>query len=70
MRDTVNSDTAPRYENEAELGSALRATSLVRDSYFVTTKVWHSELHADALRRSAERSVDRLELGPVDLLLV
>lgn len=63
-------DTAPRYENEAAVGAALRATGLARESYFVTTKVWHSELHADALRRSAESSVERLGLGAVDLLLV
>lgn len=63
-------DTAPRYGNEKELGSALRATGRARDNYFVTTKVWHTELRADALRLSAENSVDRLGLGRVDLLLV
>lgn len=63
-------DTAPRYENEAAVGAALRATGLARERYFVTTKVWHSELHADDLRRSAESSVERLGVGPVDLLLV
>ncbi len=63
-------DTAPRYENEAEVGAALRGSGLARGEYFLTTKVWHTELTADALRRSAERSVDSLGLGPVDLLLV
>lgn len=63
-------DTAPRYGNEAELGAALRATGLARDSLFITTKVWYTELSAPALRRSAETSVERLGLGPVDLLLV
>lgn len=63
-------DTAPRYENEEAVGAALRATGLAREGYLVTTKVWHSNLHADALRRSAESSVERLGLGPVDLLLV
>lgn len=63
-------DTAPRYGNETELGAALRATGLARDSLFVTTKVWYTELSAPALRRSAETSVERLGLGPVDLLLV
>ncbi|MBL4916765.1 aldo/keto reductase [Szabonella alba] len=63
-------DTAPRYENEAEVGAALRGTGLARDDYFLTTKVWHTELRADALRASAERSVETLGLGPVDLLLI
>jgi diketogulonate reductase-like aldo/keto reductase len=63
-------DTAPRYENESEVGHALRATGLARDAYFLTTKVWYTELSAAALRASAEASLDRLGLGPVDLLLV
>ncbi len=63
-------DTAPRYENEAELGAALRATRLRRDDYFLTTKVWHTELSADALLRSAEASIERLNLDVPDLLLV
>lgn len=63
-------DTAPRYENEAEVGTALRGTGLARDDYFLTTKVWHTELRADAFRASAERSVEALGVGPVDLLLI
>ncbi|MCB1341044.1 MAG: aldo/keto reductase, partial [Pseudooceanicola sp.] len=63
-------DTAPRYENEAGVGAALRGTGLARDGYFLTTKVWHTELRADAFRASAERSVEALGVGPVDLLLI
>ncbi len=63
-------DTAPRYENEAEVGAALRRTGLSRKEYFLTTKVWFTELAANAFRRSAEASVECLGLGPVDLLLV
>lgn len=63
-------DTAPRYENEAGLGAALRGAGLGRDSYFLTTKVWHTELAAPALLRSAQASVERLGVGPVDLLLI
>lgn len=63
-------DTAPRYENEAGVGAALRGTGLARDDYFLTTKVWHTQLKADAFRASATRSVETLGLGPVDLLLV
>ncbi len=63
-------DTAPRYENEAEVGRAIRATGIARDDVFVTTKVWYTELAAAAFRASAEASVERLGLGPVDLLLV
>lgn len=63
-------DTAKFYGNEAALGSALRGSGLARDDFFVTTKVWRDELGADALRRSAEESVERIGIGPVDLLLI
>ena len=63
-------DTAPRYENESELGAALRATGLARDSYFLTTKVWYTDLDAQSLLSSAEASLERLGVDAVDLLLI
>lgn len=63
-------DTAPRYENEAGLGAALRRTGLAREDYFITTKVWWTELAAADLRASAEASLERLGLDHVDLLLI
>lgn len=63
-------DTAARYGNEAEVGEALRHSGLPRVDYFVTTKVWHTELAAGAVRRSVESSLRRLGLDEVDLLLV
>ena len=63
-------DTAPRYENEADLGAALRHSGLARDDYFLTTKVWWTELAPEKLLASAEASLDRLRLDPVDLLLI
>lgn len=62
-------DTAARYENEVEVGAALKASGL-RDSVFVTTKVWHDRLTRDAFLASAEASLQRLKLDRVDLLLV
>ncbi|HEY0211975.1 MAG TPA: aldo/keto reductase [Paenirhodobacter sp.] len=63
-------DTAPRYENEADLGAAIRDTGLPRDGYFLTTKVWHTDLTAPALLASAQASLDRLGTDHVDLLLI
>lgn len=61
-------DTAARYENEVEVGAALRASG--RKDIFVTTKVWHDRLTRDAFLASAEASLARLKLDRVDLLLV
>lgn len=63
-------DTAWRYGNEAEVGTALTRSGLPRADLFVTTKVWHDSLAYDDVLASAERSVERLGTGHVDLLLV
>lgn len=63
-------DTAAMYGNEEEVGAGIRAGGVARDRLFVTTKVWHSDLAARDLRRSAEASLKRLRLDAVDLLLV
>lgn len=63
-------DTAASYGNEEAVGAGLRAAGLPRDSVFVTTKVWWTDLAPDDLRRSAEASLKRLGLDAVDLLLI
>jgi diketogulonate reductase-like aldo/keto reductase len=63
-------DTAARYDNEIAVGRALAASGLARDAYFVTTKVWYTELADGALQASAHASLERLGLDHVDLLLV
>jgi len=63
-------DTAAMYENEREVGEAVRASGRPRDQVFVTTKVWYTELEPRRLLKSAEASVERLGLGAVDLLLI
>jgi diketogulonate reductase-like aldo/keto reductase len=63
-------DTAAMYGNEAEVGEGIRAGGVSREKLFVTTKVWHSDLAARDLRRSAEASLRKLKLDHVDLLLV
>lgn len=61
-------DTASFYENEREIGRAVRASGLPRASIFVTTKLWNSD-HRRA-REAFLRSRDRLDLGAPDLYLV
>ncbi len=63
-------DTAQMYGNEREVGEAVRASGLARSELFVTTKIWPDRFRRDPLLRSAEDSVARLGLGPVDLLLL
>lgn len=63
-------DTAQMYGNEAEVGAAVRASGLPREEVFVTTKIWPDDFRADDLERAVERSLDRLKLGWIDLLLL
>jgi 2,5-diketo-D-gluconate reductase B len=63
-------DTAEMYDNEREVGDALRASGVKRDDVFVTTKVWQSHLAPPELERSTKESLARLRLSEVDLLLI
>ena len=63
-------DTAFIYENEREVGAGIRASGVPRDEIFLTTKVWTDSFREGDLQRAAEGSVDRLGVGPVDLLLL
>ncbi|MFP5072655.1 aldo/keto reductase [Pseudonocardia nantongensis] len=63
-------DTAAVYENEQGVGAAIAASGIPRDELFVTTKVWNVGRGRDDALRAAERSLDRLGLGHVDLYLV
>ena len=63
-------DTAQMYDNEREVGEAIRASGVPREEIFVTTKVWHTHFKAPALERSAAESLERLRVDQVDLLLL
>ncbi|HUI97717.1 MAG TPA: aldo/keto reductase [Xanthobacteraceae bacterium] len=63
-------DTAAIYENEREVGEALRASRVKRSEAFITTKVWQTQLAPRELERSAKESLARLRLSEVDLLLI
>ncbi len=63
-------DTASMYENEEEVGRGLKASGVDRDDVWVTTKVWMEELAPEDLRASAERSLSKLGLDHVELLLI
>jgi 2,5-diketo-D-gluconate reductase B len=63
-------DTAAAYANEEQVGEGLRASGVDRDEVWVTTKVWIDDFPPDRLRASAERSLSKLGVDHVDLLLL
>jgi diketogulonate reductase-like aldo/keto reductase len=63
-------DTAEMYDNEREVGEALRASGVARDDVFITTKIWPSHFAPLELERAAKACLARLRLAAVDLLLL
>lgn len=63
-------DTAQGYENESEVGRAIVASGVPRDSLFVVTKVKPSNYAAADAVRSAEESLRALGTERIDLLLL
>jgi 2,5-diketo-D-gluconate reductase B len=63
-------DTAWKYGTERGVGEGIRAAGIPREEIFLTTKVSHEYLRADAFARSVEESLKNLGVEFVDLLLV
>ena len=63
-------DTAAMYENEKAVGDGLRASGRDRDSVFITTKVWPTEIRDGAFQQSIDASLSKLGIDQVDLLLI
>lgn len=63
-------DTATGYDNEGQVGAALRASGLARDEIFVTTKLLNADHREGNIVSGFERSLELLGLDAVDLYLV
>ncbi len=63
-------DTAAYYQNEADVGRALRASGVNREEVFVTTKVWNTDQGYDQALKAFDQSRKNLGIDVVDLYLV
>ena len=63
-------DTARKYGTEPAVGEAMRASGVLRQDIFLTTKVSHENLRAADFARSVDESLAALKVDYVDLLLV
>ncbi len=63
-------DTARIYQNEADVGAAIRESGVPRERVFVTTKLWNSDHGYDRALRACDQSLARLGLEQLDLYLV
>ncbi|MCG3401837.1 aldo/keto reductase [Staphylococcus massiliensis] len=63
-------DTAFMYDNEKELGQALKDLGVQRDEVFITTKIWNDYQGYDSTLTYFNKSLDNLGMDYVDLILV
>lgn len=63
-------DTAASYENEAEVGQAIKRSGVAREELFVTTKLWIQDAGYERAKKAFERSLKRLQLEYLDLYLI
>jgi diketogulonate reductase-like aldo/keto reductase len=62
-------DTAAAYMNEQQVGEGIRASGVIRDDIFVTTKVWITDYGYDQTLHAFDRSLRKLGLDYLDLYL-
>jgi 2,5-diketo-D-gluconate reductase B len=63
-------DTAQAYENEREVGQAIRDSGVPREDIWLTTKLQIGNFHRRDVLISTEESLERLGTDHVDLLLI
>ncbi len=63
-------DTAASYQNEIQVGNALKQSGIPRKELFITTKLWLQDTSYEGAKAQFERSLNRLQLDYVDLYLI
>ncbi|XP_040161419.1 1,5-anhydro-D-fructose reductase [Anopheles arabiensis] len=67
-------DTAYFYQNENQVGQAVRAKIaeglIKREDVFIVTKVWNTYHAPEHVAEACQRSLDNLGLGYIDLFLI
>lgn len=63
-------DTAQSYMTEEAVGKGIAKSGVSRDELFITTKIWVENVSYKGVVSSFERSLHRLGLEYVDLLLI
>lgn len=63
-------DTAASYQNESQVGNALKQSEIPKEELFITTKLWLEGASYEGAKAQFERSLNRLQLDYVDLYLI
>jgi diketogulonate reductase-like aldo/keto reductase len=63
-------DTAMFYDNELEVGQAVKQSTIPREEIFVTTKLWNSDHGYNRAIKAFHQSLKKLNLDYIDLYLI
>ncbi|MDV6245823.1 aldo/keto reductase [Rhodococcus opacus] len=63
-------DTAAAYQNEREVGEAIRRSGIDRSDIFVETKIWITDYGYDATLHAFDKSARKLGIDQIDLLIL
>ena len=63
-------DTAASYQNEKEVGRAIKRSGLPREELFITTKLWVQDTGYENTKKAFAKSLERLQVDYIDLYLI
>lgn len=63
-------DTAALYDNEQEVGAAIRGSGIAREEIYVTTKIWNNRQGYHESKEAIAEGLQRLNIDYVDMLLI
>lgn len=63
-------DTARAYDNESDVGRAIKDAGIDRKELFITTKLWNKDQGYETALEACEKSLARLGCDYIDLYLI
>ena len=63
-------DTATAYQNERQVGNAIKVSGIARKDLFITTKLWLNQASYDGAKIQFEQSLNLLQVDYIDLYLI
>ena len=63
-------DTATAYQNERQVGNAIKVSGVDRKELFITTKLWLNRASYEGAKIQFEQSLNLLQVDHIDLYLI